>query len=44
MTKLKKICQKYGNNIDLRIAFQSTKLSSMFSTKDVLMLKSKIRM
>ena len=40
--KLKKICEKYCKNVDLRIAFQSSKLSSMFGTKDKLILKSKI--
>ena len=40
--KLNKICQKYCKKVNVRIAFQSSKLSKMFSTKDKLMLKSNI--
>ena len=32
--KLKAICNKYCKNIDVRLVFQSPKLSSAFSTKD----------
>ena len=40
--KIKKICQKYCADVDVRIAFQSSKLGNMFSVKDDLMLKSKV--
>ena len=36
------MCQNFCKNTDLRLAFQSSKLSSKFSPKDKLMLKSHV--
>ena len=40
--KIEKICQKFCKNVDVRIVFQTCKLKEFFSTKDKLMLKSKV--
>ena len=41
-SKMKKICEKYKIKMDVRLAFQSFKLSNMLSTKDKLSLKSHV--
>ena len=41
-SRIKNICQKYCNNVDVRLVFLSFKLSNMFSTKDKLLLKSHV--
>ena len=41
-TQFKKVCQKYCKEVNVSLAFQSCKLSSMFSPKDKLLLKSMV--
>ena len=39
-SKIKRLCQKYKIDMDVRLVFQSFKLRNMFGTKDRLPLKS----
>ena len=39
-SKIKRMCQKYKIDMDVRLAFQSFKLKNMLDTKDPLPLKS----
>ena len=41
-SKMKKICDKYKIKLNVKLAFQSFKLSNMLSTKDKLSLKSHV--